>query len=135
MQMDDENRERVLRFLLDDLGPEERAGVEERCFTDDEFFLAVEAQEEQTLRDYLVGGLSPAQRRLFESRYFATPAMRRRLDDTQRAILAVGRAGRGLAAAQPSLSRRVGKWVRPRSPGGGFVYAAVGVVVVASLGV
>jgi hypothetical protein len=70
----------VRRYLLGDVTEEQRARIEERCFTDHEFFEQTLAAEEQLIDDYLRNALGPAKRRRFEEHFLASPRRRARVE-------------------------------------------------------
>jgi hypothetical protein len=49
----------AVRYMLDDLPREERDRIEDRYFTDDEYFESLSALETQLVRDWLAGSLAP----------------------------------------------------------------------------
>lgn len=81
--------EPVRSYLLGILEAHEAASVEERYFTDREFFLFVQAVETTLIEDYLSDRLAPSIRSRFEARYLSTPDLRRRLEEVRaRQVLA-----------------------------------------------
>lgn len=75
--------ETVRSYLLGQLGDEDSANLEERYFTDREFFLFVRTIETALIRDYLGGGLPAAVRLQFEERYLHNPVLRKRVEEVR----------------------------------------------------
>src|SRR5262245_9581933 len=69
----------LIRYLLDDLPESDRESIEERYVVEEEWFEAVQALEVQLIRDYLLGGLTAEQRRMFEGKYLTVPDLRQRV--------------------------------------------------------
>jgi hypothetical protein len=70
-------------YLLGTLEPDSAEMIEERYFTDRNFFLFMQAVETALIEDYLAGRLAPLPKRLFEERYLKVPELRRRLDEVR----------------------------------------------------
>jgi hypothetical protein len=70
-------------YLLGTLEPECAGLIEERYFTDRNFFLFMQAAETALIQDYLAGQLAPLPRRLFEERYLKVPDLRRRVEEVR----------------------------------------------------
>lgn len=66
----------MLRYLLGDLPETEQLRLEERFFTDDEFYQQMLALEDELKYDYAQGLLTATQRAQFEQRFLATPEKR-----------------------------------------------------------
>jgi hypothetical protein len=78
--METEIQEKVIcRYLLGDLPEAEQLALEREFFADEEMFEQVWAIENQLLDRYVRGGLSVAEKILFEANYLASPAHRQRL--------------------------------------------------------
>lgn len=75
--------ELVRSYLLGTLEENSAASVEERYFTDREFFLYVQAVETALIEDYLCGRLSASIKSRFEARYLSVPDLRRRLEEVR----------------------------------------------------
>jgi anti-sigma-K factor RskA len=75
------------RYLLGTASAEDQAAVEARYFRDSDFHALVLAVEQELICDYVRGHLPAAARARFESHYLATPARRRKYEQT-RALLA-----------------------------------------------
>lgn len=76
--LEDENQ--VRRYLLGEMPDRERTDFEDRCFTDDSFYQAVLAAEDDLIDSYVRGELAPAAKVRFEARYLASPRLSSRVD-------------------------------------------------------
>jgi hypothetical protein len=72
--------EQIVRYLLDALPPVAAARVEERYFCEGPFFDRVIEIEEQLIRRYLDGKLSPTDASQFERKYLQIPELHRKVD-------------------------------------------------------
>jgi hypothetical protein len=68
------------RYLLDQLGEEEKEQVEQRLLADDDLFEAAEAVEGDLLHAYVRGELTAAERQSIDRRLAASPRGKARLD-------------------------------------------------------
>ena len=66
-------RRLMIRYLLGELSPEERAALEERYFGDDELFDELVCLENEIVDTYVQGELSENERKRFESHFLVTP--------------------------------------------------------------
>lgn len=104
MTLSDQDKHRIVRFLLDNLEESERAEIEARFLTDDEYFQEVEALEEQLIRDYLQRRLSDKAALQFIRKYRSTEALRERVEQTRRVL--------GMAESAAQRTRPdVGAWL------------------------
>jgi anti-sigma factor RsiW len=71
---------KLKEYLLGRLSEAERQAMERRCFADDEFFLDVEAAEQDLIDSYVRGSLPPGERVRFEKAFLASPARARRVE-------------------------------------------------------
>ena len=69
----------IRSYLLGTLAPDEQQRVEERLLTDEDFFLALQAEEDELIDDYLSGALTAAERAQGERLFLALPERRRKL--------------------------------------------------------
>jgi hypothetical protein len=69
----------VSRFLLGDVTEEQKAQLEERFFSDDEYFDYMLAIEDELIDDYAQGALSERQREMFEKHFLNSPARLQRV--------------------------------------------------------
>lgn len=83
--------EPVRAYLLGTLEENSAASVEERYFTDREFFLFVQSVETALIDDYLSGRLPPSVKAQFEARYLSVPDLRRRLEEVRKRRTSVNR--------------------------------------------
>ncbi len=70
-------------YLLGTLEENSAASLEERYFTDREFFLFVQAVETALIEDYLADRLAPSVRNRFETRYLSVPGLSRRVEEVR----------------------------------------------------
>ncbi|MGA2739285.1 MAG: hypothetical protein ABSG65_17830 [Bryobacteraceae bacterium] len=73
----------IVRYLLDELPPDEKRLFEQRYFLDDRLFESVCSIEEQLIRDYLRGEIPMDQRRRFEARYLESPPLREKVESAR----------------------------------------------------
>lgn len=73
----------IVRYLLDELPPDERRLFEQRYFLDDRLFESVCSIEEQLIRDYLRGNLPTDRKRRFEARYLESPPLREKVESAR----------------------------------------------------
>jgi hypothetical protein len=71
-------------YLLGQLSEDHAAVLEEKYFTNREFFLRVQSAETALISDYLDGSLSPAEKQHFESRYLQLPLLQRKVEQVRR---------------------------------------------------
>lgn len=133
--MNDKPDELIIRFLLDELSEEERAEVEVRFLSDNDFFEEVLAAEDALLDQYLLGQLSGDQRERAETLFRSSHRQSREVEFTKGLIaslretetegrqhavqgLPTERTGRGGVAkegirahAEPEASRGVFPWI------------------------
>lgn len=137
MGLKPEDDERMVRYLLDDLTPQEREESEQRYFFDDAYFESLRAVECELIRDYFCNDLSAALRRKFEAKYLQSDGLRRKLDLARelarRAPASPEPPVRGMGTP-PGLFVRLGRLFRPGSGSfnlalsGGFVALLAGTV-------
>jgi hypothetical protein len=75
-----QSSEKLREYLLGGLAEREREAVEQRCFTDDEFFLEMEAAEHDLIDHYVRGLLAAGDRTRFETSFLASPGLARRVE-------------------------------------------------------
>jgi hypothetical protein len=78
-----DNEQLMTRYLLGELSEAEQLRLEERFFTDDEYYQQLLALEDELRYDYAQGGLTPQQRAQFERRFLTSPEERRKVDMAQ----------------------------------------------------
>ena len=78
MQQKTNDEELIIRYLLGELSPEERAQIQERFFTDDEFFKQMLAVENELIDSYARGELPKDERERCE-RLLGSPIWRQRV--------------------------------------------------------
>jgi hypothetical protein len=71
---------RIYRYLLGDLPEEEQSALEQTFLADGEAFEQVWAVENELVDRYVRGGLTPAEKHLFEVNYLASPVHRERVE-------------------------------------------------------
>jgi hypothetical protein len=100
------HEERLVRFLLGDISPEEQAEIEDRVFADRDFLDEVLATGDDLIHAYLTGSLSADDKRRFETHFLAS-ALRRKRFELVRGLVTVARE----TAARPATPRaRPGWW-------------------------
>lgn len=92
--MDHISNEFMKAYLLGQLPEDQAAVLEEKYFTNREFFLQVQSAETALISDYLDGSLSSAEKQCFESRYLQVPLLQAKVEEVRRQ-----------RAAQPSAAR------------------------------
>ncbi|MEP7338428.1 MAG: hypothetical protein ABI977_11890, partial [Acidobacteriota bacterium] len=122
----------IVRYLLGDLPEEEQARLEERAFADRRCTEDIVAVEGDLIDEYVRGGLSNAERRLFEQRFLAS-AERRQKVEFARALAQVASASAAEAAAQPATIHwweAVIAFLRGSNPAFQFSMAASALILV-----
>jgi hypothetical protein len=115
----------MIRYLLGELGEEERREVQERLFRDDEFFGRLCEAEDDLVDAWARGELDPARRSRFESHYLASSERRRKASAAEAlarvsSVLTRGESSRGgirmpswaLAAASVAVAVGLGALAR-----------------------
>ena len=74
-------KSRIESYLLGELTDEERNVVEERFFTDDDFFADVEAAEMSMIDRYVRNEMSGSERHSLEQNYLMTPERKLKVAD------------------------------------------------------
>ncbi|MBD0373107.1 MAG: hypothetical protein ICV60_19860 [Pyrinomonadaceae bacterium] len=80
MRDDSLSEELIDRYLLGDLPEERQAEVEERAFQDRQYMERILAAESDLIDEYVRGGLSDSQRRMFDQRFLASAERRRKVE-------------------------------------------------------
>jgi hypothetical protein len=70
----------LIRYLLDDLEEEEQEKIEERDASDDSFYLKLLATEDELIDSYVLGEISPEDRKKFEQAYLGNPHRRKKVE-------------------------------------------------------
>lgn len=73
----------MIRYLLREVSETERQSITERIVQDEEFFLEVEAVEDELISAYVRNELSAEERQRFEKHFLATLEQRRRVEFSQ----------------------------------------------------
>jgi hypothetical protein len=79
-QYDDQS---IIRYLLEDLSEEEQSKIEEKCFSDNEFFEYTEMVEGKLIDDYLQKKLCGADEEKFERRFLVFTRKRKEVEFTK----------------------------------------------------
>ncbi|MBI3950501.1 MAG: hypothetical protein HY314_08615 [Acidobacteria bacterium] len=133
--MDDERL--IVRYLLGELLEAEQIRLEERFFTDEEYFERLQAVEDDLIDDYVRGELSRRERERFEIYFLASPGRRERVEFARALMKTLSEAP--VMAAPASVAARpetISWWqsllafLRPQGPAFRFAVAAVMLVVV-----
>jgi anti-sigma factor RsiW len=78
-----EVEDRMTRYLLGELSPEETLQVETEYFRDDDCFESIQALEDQLLRDFVRGEMDPELYRRFQARYRSSPELAEKIEFAQ----------------------------------------------------
>ena len=78
-----ENEERIVRYLLDEMGEEERLQLEDRLFHESEFFELVQSVENDLILRFLHGDLNSRLASRFNQVYMNAPARRARVESAR----------------------------------------------------
>jgi hypothetical protein len=78
-----EVEDRMTRYLLGELSPEEMLQVETEYFRDEDYFESIQALEDQLVRDFIRGEMSPDLYRRFEARYRSSPELNEKIEFAQ----------------------------------------------------
>ena len=73
----------IIKYLLEDLSEEEQSKIEEKCFSDNEFFEYTEMVEGRLIEDYLQKKLCNADEVKFERRFLTFTRKRREVEFTK----------------------------------------------------
>jgi anti-sigma factor RsiW len=107
--------DRLYRYLLGHALPDERAELEGRLFSDDDFDEDVLAAADDLIQAYLAGVLSPEDRAAFEGFFLTTPRHRRRLAFMRQLSAALAHTAREDAAGpvSPTIAIPSLRWWLP----------------------
>lgn len=117
-----EGKTLMVRYILGEVSPKERADFEARYQADSDLFEELIAAENDLIDSYARGELSSPDRVQFEKRFLETPELRERVD------FAKSLAGHISAPAQPQASPGWWKFIVPGSaaaPVARFAFSAV----------
>ena len=78
-------QEKIRKYILGEIGDEDRSAIEERIMTDEDYFHNLAMVEESLVQDYVDGNLVPADRANFE-KSFLLPAENRQKVKFARAL-------------------------------------------------
>jgi hypothetical protein len=78
-----ENEERIVRYLLDEMGEEERLQLEDRLFHESEFFELVQSVEDELILKFVRGDLESEPASRFNEVYMNAPAKRARVESAR----------------------------------------------------
>jgi hypothetical protein len=106
MKQTTDNEELMVKYLLGELPEKEQLQLEERFFTDDEYYQQLLALEDELMYDYAAGGLSPEQRVKFERRYLDSPQARQKAELAEAVLNKVAEASARRAPARVAEERR-----------------------------
>jgi hypothetical protein len=99
MRQNIDSEELMLSYLFGELPEVEQSRLEERFFTDDEYYEQLLALEDELRYDYAAGGLTPDQRTKFERRFLDSPYAHRR---TELATAVLGKVHEAHVRATPA---------------------------------
>lgn len=75
-----EDRQMLIRYLLDDLSESEQDRVEKRYFVDDEFYTKILVAEDELIDSYVQGELSQDEQKRFDQVYMTSPSRRKKVE-------------------------------------------------------
>ena len=81
--------DKLIRYLLGDLGGKEEASLEQEYFRDDGQFEHLRAMEDELIDRYLRGELSAREHRRFETHFLASPLRRERVHSAKALLEAI----------------------------------------------
>jgi hypothetical protein len=116
-----ENEERIVRYLLDEMGEEERLQLEDRLFHEPEFFELVHSVEDDLILKFVRGDLESQPASRFNEVYMNAAAKRARVESAR-----AWRQAAGEVTAASRFSPAAKFWF-------GFSVAAAAVVILAAL--
>jgi hypothetical protein len=130
-----DSERRLIQYLLGELSEEEQTRLEERFFTDDEYFNHLLVVEDDLIDDYVHDELSQQQRARFESYFLASPQRRQRVEFARALMRTASEAAvaesPSLVTTHPEPTSRRPFWpafLRFQNPAQRFMMAAVGLV-------
>lgn len=127
MELSNEIKRELTRYLLGAATAEEQRALEEKYFSDPVFFEKVVAVEKELLDDSARDRLSPRERELFERHYLAHPKRR------ARAKTALALASALDQAKRPQVETSISSWLRDLFSGFRSQRPAFGMAVAALL--
>jgi hypothetical protein len=99
------------RFLLGELSPSEQSEVEERLFSDPEYFDQSRAAEDDLIDEYLYSDLDTDERARFEGHFLTTPERRESLIVARALRQYILKSGEGAASAHAEADvHRPARW-------------------------
>ena len=125
-----EVEDRMTRYLLGELSPDEMLLVETECFRDEDYFESIQALEDQLVRDFIRGEMDPGLYRRFEARYRGSPDLAEKIEFAQAVFsgclnLRVEERRGEIAARQRTLVTSLSELFRFNVPAFQFAAAAV----------
>ena len=72
-------QEKIKRYVLGEIGDEDRSAIEERIMTDEDYFHKLAMVEENLIQDYVDGNLAPADRANFEKCFLLSAENRQKV--------------------------------------------------------
>src|SRR3954468_18724944 len=104
------DEQQIVRFLLGELPEDDRQSVEVRLFQDDSFYHHIVALQEELADSYVRGGLTPDQRKQFESYFLQSQKRKERVDFATAFNGALVQSDQSSASVLPVISSRRAKW-------------------------
>jgi hypothetical protein len=131
------SEELIDRYLLGDLPEERQAEIEDRAFQDRQYMERILAAESDLIDEYVRGGLSDSQRRLFDSRFLASAERRRKVEFAKalssvisEAVVTEKESRHAVARTHASLWKSFADFFRGLRPLTGFSLAAASLLLV-----
>jgi hypothetical protein len=114
------------RYLLEDLGGEERERLEEDYLSEDDLYMKLQVAEDELIAAYVQGELSRSEHAKFERAYLTNPHRRRKVEATRELLNYIAGTTPPAPGLIASLLQRPegGGWWRP-------VYAVAGLLLFA----
>jgi anti-sigma factor RsiW len=126
------NEDLLIRYLLGELSAEEQGRIEERFFTDEEFFEQLSALENELRYDYARGKLSGRHRELFEKRFLASPEEQQGVERAGAILQTLDRAKAISLAPGQGLWQTIKAFFTARGASLSFALATVALLLVAT---
>src|SRR5215472_12741475 len=111
-----ENEERIVRYLLDEMGEEERLRLEDRLFHEPDFFELVHSVEDELILKFVRGELETQPASRFSEVYMNEPAKRARVESARVWRQAAGEVAAASRFSLATSSPAARLWLRLSVP-------------------
>lgn len=136
MRQEFQNDEVIVRYLLNDLGDQEREQVEEKYFNDPDFLDQIDAVEAELIDKYALGLLSANEREKFERHVLNSHSQRQKAEFGKELIDLIEQEQLAISPAAPEMQSNKTSWwhsllsvVSLPKPGLGFATATIVIVL------